>query len=404
MNDFARKHWDPDAEGPLQGIKVLDLSRLVAGNMLSLQLADFGADVIKIEPPAGDPLREWKDEGLSLFWKTYGRNKRSVVLNLRETADREALWALIATADVFIENFRPGTLEQMGFGPDMLLARNPDLVVVRISGFGQTGPYAAFPGFGTIVEGMSGYAYRTGFPDREPVLPPLALADMIAGVYGMSATMTALFAREKGRARGQVIDLSLLEPIFSVLGPEAGIYALNGTIKERIGSASNTACPRNVYRCADGKYVALSGSTPAVARRIFEIIGRADMNDDPRFRTNSERLKHRDLVDEAIGAWFAVRSHDDALAVMRDSGATVGPIYNIADATDDAHFSEREVIVSLDDTEHGPLPMHNIVPRLSETPGRFRRPAPALGEHTAEVLAEVGLSAATVAAITDADR
>lgn len=404
MNDFARKHWDPDAEGPLQGIKVLDLSRLVAGNMLSLQLADFGADVIKIEPPAGDPLREWKDEGLSLFWKTYGRNKRSVVLNLRETADREALWALIASADVFIENFRPGTIEKMGFGPDALLAHNPDLVVVRVSGFGQTGPYAEFPGFGTIVEGMSGYAYRTGFPDREPVLPPLALADMIAGVYGMSATMTALFAREKGRARGQVIDLSLLEPIFSVLGPEAAIYALNGTVKERIGSASNTACPRNVYQCADGKYVALSGSTPAVARRIFEIIGRPDMNEDPRFRTNSERLKHRDLVDEAIGAWFAVRSHDEALAVMRDSGATVGPIFSIADATDDAHFSEREVIVSLDDAEHGPLPMHNIVPRLSETPGRFRRPAPALGEHTAEVLTEVGLSAATVAAITDAGR
>ncbi|NVD40678.1 CoA transferase [Ensifer sp. HO-A22] len=402
MSDFARKHWDPDAEGPLDGIKVLDLSRLVAGNMLSLQLADFGADVIKIEPPAGDPLREWKDEGLSLFWKTYGRNKRSVVLNLREDADREALWALIATADVFIENFRPGTLEKMGFGPDALMARNPDLVVVRVSGFGQTGPYAEFPGFGTIVEGMSGYAYRTGFPDREPVLPPLALADMIAGVYGMSATMTALFAREKGRARGQVIDLSLLEPIFSVLGPEAAIYALNGTVKERIGSASNTACPRNVYRCADGKYVALSGSTPAVARRIFEIIGRADMNDDPRFRSNSERLKHRDLVDEAIGAWFAVRSHDEALATMRDSGATVGPIYNIADATEDAHFSEREVIVSLDDAEHGTLPMHNIVPRLSATPGRFRRPAPALGEHTAEVLAEIGLSPATVAAITDA--
>ncbi|OCP15925.1 MULTISPECIES: CoA transferase [unclassified Ensifer] len=399
MSEFARKHWDPSAEGPLEGIRVLDLSRLVAGNMLSLQLADFGADVIKIEPPAGDPLREWKDEGLSLFWKTYGRNKRSVVLNLRETADREALWALVAGADVLIENFRPGTLEQMGFGPEALLARNPDLVVVRISGFGQTGPYAAFPGFGTIVEGMSGYAYRTGFPDREPVLPPLALADMIAGVYGMSATMTALFARQQGRARGQVIDLSLLEPIFSVLGPEAGIYALNGTVKERIGSASNTACPRNVYRCADGKYVALSGSTPAVARRIFEIIGRADMNDDPRFRSNSERLKHRDLVDEAIGAWFAVRSHDEALAIMRDSGATVGPIYNIADAADDAHFAEREVIVSLDDAQHGALPMHNIVPRMSETPGRFRRPAPALGEHTAEVLAEVELSPATVAAV-----
>jgi len=399
MTGFSRKHWDPSAEGPLEGIKVLDLSRLVAGNMLSLQLADFGADVVKVEPPVGDPLREWKEEGLSLFWKTYGRNKRSVVLNLREAADREALWTLIDGADVLIENYRPGTLEQMGFGPDLLLARNPDLVVVRISGFGQTGPYAEFPGFGTIVEGMSGYAYRTGFPDREPVLPPLALADMIAGIYGMSATVTALFARQQGRARGQVIDLSLLEPIFSVLGPEASIYALTGKIKERTGSASNTACPRNVYRCADGQYVALSGSTPAVARRIFEIIGRPDMNEDPRFSTNSERLKHRDLVDEAIGAWFSARSHDEALTIMRDSGATVGPIYSIADAAADAHFAEREVVVSLEDEDHGVLPMHNIVPRMSATPGGFRRPAPALGEHTVEVLAEAGVSPEAVATI-----
>lgn len=399
MTGFAAMRWDPVAEGPLAGIKVLDLSRLVAGNMLSLQLADFGADVVKIEPPVGDPLREWKEDGLSLFWKTYGRNKRSVVLNLRETADREALWALIEGADVLIENYRPGTLEQMGFGPELLLARNPDLVVVRISGFGQTGPYAEFPGFGTIVEGMSGYAYRTGFPDREPVLPPLALADMIAGIYGMSATMTALFARQQGKVRGQVIDLSLLEPIFSVLGPEAGIHALTGKVKERVGSASNTACPRNVYRCADGRYVALSGSTPAVARRIFEIIGRADMNEDPRFSTNSARLKHRELVDEAIGAWFSGHSHDEALAIMRESGATVGPIYSIADAAADPHFAEREVIVSLNDDDHGSLPMHNIVPRLSATPGRFRRPAPELGEHTAEVLAAAGIAAEVVAAI-----
>lgn len=399
MTGFAAMRWDPVAEGPLAGIKVLDLSRLVAGNMLSLQLADFGADVVKIEPPVGDPLREWKEDGLSLFWKTYGRNKRSVVLNLRKTADREALWALIEGADVLIENYRPGTLEQMGFGPELLLARNPDLVVVRISGFGQTGPYAEFPGFGTIVEGMSGYAYRTGFPDREPVLPPLALADMIAGIYGMSATMTALFARQQGKVRGQVIDLSLLEPIFSVLGPEAGIHALTGKVKERVGSASNTACPRNVYRCADGRYVALSGSTPAVARRIFEIIGRADMNEDPRFSTNSARLKHRELVDEAIGAWFSGHSHDEALAIMRESGATVGPIYSIADAAADPHFAEREVIVSLDDDDHGSLPMHNIVPRLSATPGRFRRPAPELGEHTAEVLAAAGIAPEVVAAI-----
>lgn len=387
-----KKTFDPQAQGPLNGIRVLDLSRLMAGNMLSLQLADFGADVIKIEAPAGDPLRDWKDDGHSLFWKTYGRNKRSVALNLRNKAAMEALWSLVDGADVFIENYRPGTLEQMGLAPEALLERNPDLIIVRISGFGQTGPYAQFPGFGTIVEGMSGFADRTGFPDREPVLPPLALADMIAGIYGASATTMALYARQNGAARGQVIDLSLLEPMFSVLGPEAAIHAVTGKIKQRAGSASNTASPRNVYRCADGKYLALSGSTPAVARRIFEIIGRPDMNSDPRFATNSDRVKHRPLVDAAVGAWFAERDSVEALAIMRESGATVGPIFNIADAMDDPHFDEREIIVDVEDAEFGSLPMHNIVPRMSATPGVWRRPAPGIGEHTHEVLAEAGLA------------
>lgn len=383
--------FDIDAEGPLAGIRVIDLSRLVAGNMLSLQLADFGADVIKIEPPQGDPLREWRDDGHSLYWKTYGRNKRSVVLNLREAPDMAALKALLATADVFIENFRPGTLEQMGLAPEVLLAVNPNLIIVRISGFGQTGPYAQLPGFGTIVEGMSGFAHRTGFPDREPVLPPLALADMIAGVYGANATVTALFARFRGKAQGQVIDLSLIEPMYSVLGPEAAIYQMTGKVKERSGSASNTASPRNVYRCSDGRYVALSGSTPQVARRIFEIIGRHEMNDDPRFATNSERIRHRDLVDAAIGEWFAQHDHDEALKLMRDAGATVGPIYSIADIAGDMHYRERGIIVDVEDAHFGTLAMHNILPRLSATPGTWRRPAPDLGEHTREVLLEAGI-------------
>jgi crotonobetainyl-CoA:carnitine CoA-transferase CaiB-like acyl-CoA transferase len=389
-------HFDPTAQGPLRGIRVLDLSRLVAGNMLSLQLADFGADVIKIEPPQGDPLRDWRDDGHSLYWKTYGRNKRSIVLNLREKPAIAALWTLLESADVFIENFRPGTLEQMGLAPEALLERNPNLIVVRISGFGQTGPYAHLPGFGTIVEGMSGFAYRTGFPDREPILPPLALADMIAGIYGASATVTALLARDRGLSKGQVIDLSLLEPMFSVLGPEAAIYKATGKVKERSGSASNTASPRNVYKCADGKYVALSGSTPQVARRIFEIIGRPEMNADPRFATNSDRVHHRELVDEAIGAWFAQRDHDTALRVMREARATVGPIYSIADIAGDAHFAERGIVVDVEDREFGTLPMHNILPRLSGTPGEWRRPAPELGEHTAEVLKEAGIDPASI--------
>lgn len=386
--------FEGDTTGPLAGLRVVDLSRLMAGNMLSLQLADFGADVIKVEPPEGDPLRDWKEDGHSFFWKAYGRNKRSICLNLREARQMEVLWALIETADVFIENYRPGTLEKMGLAPEALLQRNPGLVVVRISGFGQTGPYAHLPGFGTIVEAMSGFADRTGFPDQEPVLPPLALADMIAGIYGASATMTALYARDAQGGQGQVIDLSLLESMFSVLGPEAGIFSKTGRIKERVGSASNTASPRNVYRCADGHYVALSGSTQTVARRIFEIIGHAEMNDDPRFFTNSDRVQHRDIVDAAIGGWFASRDRDTALTEMRAAGATVGPVYNIADALDDPHFQEREIVVQLDDAEFGDMPMHNVTPRLSATPGGFRRPAPALDENGAEILAELGFDAA----------
>jgi crotonobetainyl-CoA:carnitine CoA-transferase CaiB-like acyl-CoA transferase len=383
--------FDPSQKGPLSGVRVLDLSRLVAGNMLSVQLADFGADVVKIETPDGDPLRDWTDDGQSLHWKTYGRNKRSVMLNLREPEAMDALKALIPSARVFIENYRPGTLEKMGLGPDVLLDMNPDLIVVRISGFGQTGPYAKNPGFGTLVEAMSGFAARTGFPDREPILPPLALADMISGTFGAQAVTMALLAQEKGLARGQVIDLSLLEPMYAVLGPEAAIYKVTGKVKERSGSASNTSSPRNVYKCADGKYVALSGSTQTVALRIFDIIGRPDMRTDPRFANNAARVKHRSLVDEAVGAWFAARTRDEALAVMRAASATVGPVYDIADIATDPHFAAREIIVDVEDKENGVLPMHNILPRLSQTPGGWRYPAPELGEHTRAILSEAGI-------------
>jgi crotonobetainyl-CoA:carnitine CoA-transferase CaiB-like acyl-CoA transferase len=389
--------FDPNARGPLHGVRVLDLSRLVAGNMVSLQLGDFGADVIKVEPPAGDPLRDWRDGGESLHWKTYARNKRSIVLDLRKDAAKDALLRLVARADVFIENYRPGTLEEMGLGPDVLHKANSKLIVVRVSGFGQTGPYAELPGFGTLVEAMSGFAARTGFADREPVLPPLALADMIAGLYGAFATVTALRARDSGATRGQVIDLSLLESIFSVLGPEAAIYAQTGAVKERVGSASNTSSPRNVYRCTDGHYVALSGSTQAMAKRLFETIGRADMIKDPRFATNSDRVKHRPLVDEAVGAWFAARTRDEALKLMREASVTVGPVYTIADAVDDPHFLDRGIIVDVEDRELGQVPMHNIVPRLSQTPGVWQKPAPELGEHTDAVLAEAGFDRDAIA-------
>ena len=388
--------FSPDAKGPLSGIRVLDLSRLVSGNMLSLQLGDFGADVIKIEPLEGDPLRAWLDGGEELFWKTYSRNKLSAALDLRNARAKDALLRLVETADVFIENYRPGTLEKMGLAPDVLLARNPRLIVVRISGFGQTGPYAQLPGFGTLIEAMSGLAARTGFPDREPVLPPLALADMIAGLSGAMATVTALFARGN-TGKGQVIDLSLLEPLFSTLGPEAAIYQRTGEVKQRTGSGSNITAPRNIYRCADGKYIALSGSTQTMARRLFEMIGRPEMIEDPRFRTNTDRVRNRPLVDEAVGGWFATKTREEALAHMRAAGVTVGPVYNIDDAVEDPHFRERGIIVDVEDPELGSLPMHNIIPRLSGTPGVWRRPAPTLGQHTDEVLCQAGLDKEAIA-------
>jgi len=281
---MQHQSFNPDFKGMLNGVRVIDLSRVVAGNMLTLQLADHGADVIKVEPlPSGDPLRAWKEKGCSAYWMVYARNKRSLGLNFRATGAPGLLRELAAKADVLVEGFRPGTLEEMGLSPETLHARNPHLIIVRVSGFGQTGPYAPRPGFGTLVEAMSGFSARNGFVDREPVLPPLALADMIAGLYGAFATVTAVRARERGEAPGQVIDLSLLEPIISILGPEAAAYTITGEVKPRVGSGSNTTSPRNVYQTRDGKWIALSGSVQAMAERVLRLVGREDMIHDPRF-------------------------------------------------------------------------------------------------------------------------
>jgi len=400
---MERKSFDPNFKGMLSGIRVVDLSRVVAGNMVTLQLADHGADVIKIEPlPHGDPLRAWKEGGYSAYWKVYARNKRSLGLNFRSEGAADLIRELAVQADVLVEGFRPGTLEKMGLAPDVLHALNPGLIMVRVSGFGQTGPYAPRPGFGTLVEAMSGFAARTGFADREPVLPPLALADMIAGLYGAFAAVTALRARERGTAPGQVIDLSLLEPIISILGPEAAAYTATGQIKERVGSGSNTASPRNVYKTRDDKWVALSGSVQAMAERVFRLIGREDMIDDPRYKDNSSRVKHRDEVDDIVGGWVARQTQAEALKAFADAAVTAAPVYDIAGLIKDPHVKGRGIFEELPDDEMGWVQMHAPVPRLSATPAGYRRPAPRIGEHTWEVLQELSFDASRIAALRDA--
>ena len=385
--------YNPQLKGPLAGVRVLDLTRLIAGNMLTLQLADFGAEVIKLEPVSkGDPLRAWTEEGIATYWKVYCRNKKSIALDFRNEKAAELILALVEKADVLVENFRPGRLEQMGLGPEKLHARNPKLIVVRVSGFGQTGPYSQRPGFGTLVEAMSGFANRNGFPDRPPLVPPLALADMIAGLQGAYATMVALREVELKGGRGQVIDLSLLEPILSTLGPEAFSYKVSGVLKERVGNRSNTSAPRDVYLARDGKYVALSASIQAMAERVFTTIGRADMIDDPRYRTNADRVARRDEVNDIVAAWIAERDRDLVLEIFEDAGITASPVYDVADIIVDEHINERGVLVNLPDDEVGEAPHHNVIPRLSGTPGGFRNAAPALGQHTYDYLAEAGYS------------
>ncbi|MBI4191113.1 MAG: CoA transferase [Betaproteobacteria bacterium] len=390
------KQFEKNAKCPLDGVRIIDLSRVVAGNMLSLALADFGAEVIKIETPEGDALRDWRVGGVATHWKVYARNKKSVCLDLRRDEGKQLVLKLVASAQVFIENFRPGTLEKMGLAPDVLLAQNPKLVIARVSGWGQSGPYKHKPGFGTLAEGMSGFAATNGFADREPVLPPMSMADSIAGLYGAMAVMIALRHVEVSGGGGQVIDLPLFDPLFSCMGPQAASYKASGKIRQRTGSRSATVAPRNVYAARDSKWVCLSASTQVMTERLFRAIGRAELIDDPRYKTNTERVKHAAELDAIIGAFIAHKTLNENLEFFDQAEVTVGPIYDISQIIEDPYAKAREVIVELPDDEMGTVPMHCVVPKLTGTPGAIRRPAPKLGEHNDAVLGALGLSAAEI--------
>ncbi len=389
--------FSESSTGPLSGVEVLDLSRLVAGNTLTMCLADFGAEVMKVEPKTGDILRDWQVEGVATAWKTYCRNKRSLCLDFRADGAIDVVLRLVEKADVFVESFRPGTLEKMGLDPELLLTRNPRLVIVRISGYGQDGPYAHRPGFGTLIEGMSGFASMNGFADREPVLPPIYLADMTAGLYGAFGVMTALRNVEVSGGRGQVIDLPLLDPLFSILGAQAANFRLTGQVKQRTGSRSTNSGPRNVYKTRDDKWVALSASAQSMAERLFKSIGRDDLITDPRFRTNADRVKNAEILDTIIGDFIAGMDQHECVDYFDKAAVTIGPVYDMEQIDKDPHFRSRNIIVELPDDEMGTIPVHTVSPRLQQTPGSFRRPAPGLGEHSRDVLHEAGFSVAEIA-------
>ncbi len=386
-------YYSNKRKGPLHGIKVCDLSRLIAGNMLSLQLADFGCDVIKIEDiKAGDPLRAWREKGVSGFWKVYSRNKRSMAINFRDKKAKSILLKMAETSDVFIESFRPGVMEEMGLSPSRLQRENAKLIIVRISGFGQTGPYNQKPGFGTLVEGMSGFASRNGFPDRPPLLPPIALADMVAGIQGAYATMVALREVELKSNKGQVIDLSLFEPLFSLLGPEALSFELTKQPKKRRGNQSNTSAPRDIYITKDNKYIALSASIQTMAEKVFKVIGKEEMINHDKFKSNENRVKNSAEVNSIVASWIKKYEQEEVLKIFERAGITAAPIYDISDIMVDPHIRDRETIIEIEDNDLGHAMHHNIFPKLSLTKGKFRRPAPNLGEHSNEILREAGFS------------
>jgi crotonobetainyl-CoA:carnitine CoA-transferase CaiB-like acyl-CoA transferase len=392
--DKSRLHardYQPGVGGTLDGVRILDMSRLFAGNVLTQILGDFGAEVIKVEPPEGDTLRAWKTDGVETHWKVYARNKKSLCLSLRDPRAIEIIRKLVPSSQIFIESFRPGVLEKMGLSPEALLAINPSLVIIRISGWGQDGPYAQRPGFGTVIEGVSGFAAINGFADREPVLPPMYLADGVAGTYGASAAMIALREVEMKGGRGQIIDLPLLDPLFAILSPQAANYRLTGKVRPRTGSRSTNSAPRNAYRCSDGHYVSLSGSIQKMAERLMRAIGRPELVDDPRFRTNADRLRHAEELDAIIGEFIGARTQQENVSFFEKAEVTIGPIYDTPQIMADPHVIERELIADYPDADMGQIPMHHVVPRLSGTPGSIRSRAPKLGEHNGALLGEIGI-------------
>jgi crotonobetainyl-CoA:carnitine CoA-transferase CaiB-like acyl-CoA transferase len=376
---------------------VLDVSTVLAGPLACQILGDYGAEVIKVEHPRGDSMRGHgrSKDGIPLWWKVVSRNKRCVGLYLGDPEGADVFRRLVATADVVVESFRPGTLERWGLGFDELHEINPRLVLVRISGFGQTGPYAKRAGFGTLAEAMSGFAAITGEPDGPPTLPPFGLADGIAGITAATAATMALYHRDARGGSGQEIDLAILEPLTTVLGPQPIIYDQLGEIQERTGNRSVNNAPRNTYRTSDDKWVAVSTSANSIAERVMRLIGHPELIDEPWFVTGSGRAEHADLLDGLVSEWVGARTRDEVVDVFNEAGAAIAPVYDVADLLSDPHVVERETITTVEDEELGPVRMQNVLFRMSDTPGEIRFTGRPLGADTDAILGdELGLDVA----------
>lgn len=387
-----------ERQGPLDGLRVLDMSGMISGGYATMQLGDFGADVVMVEhPEVPDPIREWPQKAgeTSLAWKSLGRNKRCITLDLGSDRGRELALELVEGADVVYENFRPGTMERWGLGPEDVHERNQEAIMVRLSGYGQTGPNAEKPGFGTIAEGLSGWAHANGFPDREPLLPPVSLADIVAATFAVQATLMAIYERDLGRGgsgEGQVVDVSLMEPLWRLFFGDVEAYDYHGHVRERTGNRHPNTAPRNIYETADG-YMTMSASNQKIFERVARAIDKEELIDDPRFADNEKRVENCEALDEAIEEWTRRHTTEEAIETLEANDAIVGPVYDMADIFEDEQFRAREAFPEIDDPDVGRIRTFTPVPTFSRTPGNVEFLGPRHGEHNDEIYrGELGLS------------
>ena len=383
---------------PLDGVKVLELGQLIAGPFACKMLAEFGAEVIKIEPPGtGDPLRKWRllHEGTSVWWASQSRNKQSVTLDLRQQEGQDVVRLLIKEVDVLVENFRPGTLEKWGLGWEELKAINPRLVMLRVSGYGQTGPYKDLPGFGVVGEAMGGLRHLSGEPGRPPVRVGISIGDSLSALHGVIGVLLALRHRDQNGGDGQVIDVALYESVFNMMESMVAEYSAFNEIRQPAGSSLPGITPSNAYRCADGKYALIAGNGDSIFKRLMSLIGRDDIGNDPEFAHNDGRSRQAEYIDGVIGQWAAQHSLEGVLQALHESRIPAGKIYDVADIVNDPHYKEREMLLHGELEDGTPVILPGIVPKLSATPGEVRRRAPTLGQDTANVLAALGIDEQT---------